>query len=97
MICRAPFSATGISLLIALFVASELAGIVPKMAGGERRLEGPLGKVDRSIILSAIALAIAVSGRLPASASILVPVLAVGAMVTIGNRVRFAIHETATV
>jgi CDP-diacylglycerol--glycerol-3-phosphate 3-phosphatidyltransferase len=92
-----PFSATGISLLIALFVASELAGIVPKMAGRERRLEGPLGKVDRSIILSAIALAIAVSGRLPASASILVPVLAVGAMVTTGNRVRFAIHETTTV
>jgi CDP-diacylglycerol---glycerol-3-phosphate 3-phosphatidyltransferase len=88
-----PFSTTGIVLLIALFIASELAGIAPTMAGGERRLEGPLGKVDRSIILSAIA--IAIFGRLPESASVLVPVLSVGVIVTICNRVRFAIHESA--
>jgi CDP-diacylglycerol--glycerol-3-phosphate 3-phosphatidyltransferase len=81
-----PFSIAGISLLIALFVASELAGIVPGIAGGERRLEGPLGKVDRSIILSAVAIAVAIFGRLPESASVLVPVLCLGAIVTIGNR-----------
>lgn len=91
-----PFSAAGVSLLIVLFVTSELAGIAPTLAGGERRLEGPLGKVDRSIILSAIALAIVVSGRLHESASILVPLLSGGAIVTIGNRARFAIHEFAT-
>jgi CDP-diacylglycerol---glycerol-3-phosphate 3-phosphatidyltransferase len=82
-----PFSATTIGLLIALVVASELAGIAPTMAGGERRLEGPLGKIDRSIILSAITIAIAVSGWLPENVSILVPALSVGAIVTIGNRV----------
>jgi CDP-diacylglycerol---glycerol-3-phosphate 3-phosphatidyltransferase len=92
-----PFSITTISLLIALFVASELAGITPTMAGGDRRLEGPLGKIDRSIILSAIAIVIAIFGRLPESASIVVPVLSVGAIATICNRVRFAIHETAAI
>jgi len=81
-----PFSAEAVGVLIALVVASELAGIAPTMAGGERRLEGPLGKVDRSIILSVIALVIAVSGRLPESASILVPALSVGVIATIGNR-----------
>lgn len=85
----------GISLLIALFVASELAGITPTMAGGARRLEGPLGKVDRSIILSVLAIVIAIFGRLPESASVLVPMLAVGAITTIWNRVRFALHQTA--
>jgi CDP-diacylglycerol--glycerol-3-phosphate 3-phosphatidyltransferase len=92
-----PFSITTISLLIALFLASELAGITPTMAGGDRRLEGPLGKIDRSIILSAIAIVIAIFGRLPESASIVVPVLSVGAIATICNRVRFAIHETAAI
>jgi CDP-diacylglycerol--glycerol-3-phosphate 3-phosphatidyltransferase len=88
-----PFSTTGIGLLIALIIASEVAGIAPTMSGGDRRLEGPLGKVDRSIILSAIAIAIVIFGRLPESASILVLVLTVGAIATICNRVRFAIHE----
>lgn len=90
-----PFSITGIGLLITLFIASELAGIAPTMAGGDRRLEGPLGKVDRSIILSAVAIVVAIFGRLPESASMLVPALSVGAIVTIGNRVRFAIREFA--
>ena len=90
-----PFSTRGIGFLIALFIASELAGIAPTVVGGERRLEGPLGKVDRSIILSAVAIAIAIFGRLPESASMLVPVLSVGAIVTICNRARFAVHELA--
>jgi CDP-diacylglycerol--glycerol-3-phosphate 3-phosphatidyltransferase len=86
-----PFSTRGIGLLIALFTTSELIGIAPTMFGGERRLEGPLGKVDRSLILSAIAIAIVIFGQLPEGAVILVPVLSVGGIITIWNRARFAI------
>jgi CDP-diacylglycerol--glycerol-3-phosphate 3-phosphatidyltransferase len=52
LLCVSPFLTTEISLLIAPSMASELASIAPTMAGGDRRLEGPLGKVERSIILS---------------------------------------------
>jgi phosphatidylglycerophosphate synthase len=83
-----PFSTVGIGLLIVLFVASQLASIVPTTPRGDRRLEGPLGKMDRSIVLSSIAIAIVIFGRLPERASsIIAPVLSVGAIATILNRV----------
>jgi hypothetical protein len=57
-------------------------------------LEGPLGKADRSIVLSAIAIAIAAVGRLPESAAAIVPLLCVGSIVTIWNRLCLAIAIT---
>lgn len=43
------------SLLVVLFVLlagwTELAGLLPRLAGGERRYDGPLGKSDRALLV----------------------------------------------
>jgi CDP-diacylglycerol---glycerol-3-phosphate 3-phosphatidyltransferase len=66
------------------------------MLSGTRRLEGPLGKVDRSIVLSLVAIGIAAFGRLPEGARFVVPALCLGLVVTIWNRLRFALVERGT-
>jgi CDP-diacylglycerol--glycerol-3-phosphate 3-phosphatidyltransferase len=88
-----PFSITAILFLSSLAVTSELAGIAGLTLGSGRRVEGPLGKADRSIVLSIIAVAIAILGRLPDSASIITPALAAGSVITIWNRLRSAVVE----
>jgi CDP-diacylglycerol--glycerol-3-phosphate 3-phosphatidyltransferase len=92
----APFSAPAIALLIVLTLASELAGISGSMLGSTRRLEGPLGKADRSIVLAVLAIAIATLDGLPDRASMVVPVLCLGLVMTVWNRVRFALAEPCT-
>jgi CDP-diacylglycerol--glycerol-3-phosphate 3-phosphatidyltransferase len=62
-----PFSTTAIASLICFIVLTELAGIAGPIFGNDRRLEGPLGKADRSIVLSLMGVAIAIFGQLPQS------------------------------
>jgi phosphatidylglycerophosphate synthase len=81
-----PYSMTAIAWLILLVVTSELAGIVGSMLLDDRRLDGPLGKADRSIVLSVIAIAIAILRPLPDDASIVLPVLSAGSIITTWNR-----------
>jgi CDP-diacylglycerol--glycerol-3-phosphate 3-phosphatidyltransferase len=89
----APFSKSDVTLLIFLAVMSELAGMVGPLLGSSRRLEGPLGKADRSIVLALIGMAIVVLGRLPERAFIIVPILVAGLLMTIWNRARFALAD----
>ncbi|PZP54094.1 MAG: CDP-alcohol phosphatidyltransferase [Agrobacterium fabrum] len=89
----APFSAASIAFLISLIVFAEIAGIIGPALGSDRRLEGPLGKADRSIILAALGLAIAVFDGLPESAHILLPLLYGALILTIWNRLRFALAD----
>jgi len=56
------------------------------LLGGNRRLEGPLGKSDRAIVLSFLGMAIALFGPLPERAWIVMPTFAVGSLITIWNR-----------
>jgi len=72
---------------------SEFVGMAGALLSGPRRLEGPLGKADRSIVLSLVAIAIAAYGRLPEGAWGIVPALCVGLVITIWNRLRFALAE----
>jgi CDP-diacylglycerol--glycerol-3-phosphate 3-phosphatidyltransferase len=88
-----PFSANSIVFLITLIVMAEIAGIVGPMLGSDRRLEGPLGKADRSIMLAALGLVIAMLGGLPESAHLLPPLIYGGLILTIWNRLRFAIAD----
>jgi CDP-diacylglycerol--glycerol-3-phosphate 3-phosphatidyltransferase len=74
-----PFSIAGVVLVIAFFVASELAGIA----------------ADRSIILAIVATAIAIFGELPEIAFVIVPLVVAGSIATIWNRVRFARTKVA--
>jgi CDP-diacylglycerol---glycerol-3-phosphate 3-phosphatidyltransferase len=94
-----PFSVAPIVFLIALIVLSEISGIIGPLLGSDRRLEGPLGKSDRSIVLAIIAWVIVVHGKLPEGANLLVLALSLGLVVTIWNRLRFALadHHRSTV
>lgn len=89
----APFSANSVVPLVSLIVLAEIAGILGPMLGSDRRLEGPLGKADRSIILAILGLIIATLDGLPEGAQLLPPLLYGGLILTIWNRLRFAIGD----
>ena len=89
----APFSGPSIALAVCFAAMSESVGMAGALLSGPRRLEGPLGKADRSIVLSLVAIAIAAYGRLPEGAWGIVPALCVGLVITIWNRLRFALAE----
>ena len=91
-----PFSGASIALVVCFAAMSEFVGMAGTMLSGTRRLEGPLGKVDRSIVLALVAIAIAACGRLPEGARFVVPALCLGLVVTIWNRLRFALVERGT-
>ena len=91
-----PFSGASIALVLCFAAMSEFVGMAGTMLSGTRRLEGPLGKVDRSIVLALVAIATAACGRLPEGARFVVPALCLGLVVTIWNRLRFALVERGT-
>ena len=93
----APFSGKTVSPLIGLIVCAEVAGIVGPLLGSERRVEGPLGKADRSIVLAIVGAAIAIFGGLPEIAQMLLPPLYGGLILTIWNRLRYAIADEGKV
>jgi CDP-diacylglycerol--glycerol-3-phosphate 3-phosphatidyltransferase len=80
------------SIVIALVVLSELAGLAALAFGDQRRVEGPLGKADRSIVLSmggaAVFLGILPDPIWPASLA-----LCVGAAITGWNRLCMAVKQ----
>jgi len=88
-----PFTASQVALVLSLTVAGELAGVCCERLDTGRRCEGPLGKADRAFAFGAINIWIAAQGMLPASATILMPILSVLAGLTLVNRLRFAACE----
>lgn len=82
---------------VVLAGASEVAGIAALAAGASRRYDGPLGKSDRAFVFGALGLALglgAPGGRwLPRVLWVVVALLAL----TIVNRVRRAVRESAPV
>jgi CDP-diacylglycerol---glycerol-3-phosphate 3-phosphatidyltransferase len=89
----APFSGPSIALVVCFAAMSEFIGMAGAMLSGPRRLEGPLGKADRSIVLALVGIAIAARGRLPEGVWAIVPALCLGLVITIWNRLRFAMAE----
>jgi CDP-diacylglycerol---glycerol-3-phosphate 3-phosphatidyltransferase len=90
----APFSRSAVGFLICLAALSEIAGIAGSFLGGGRRLDGPLGKgrsFYRSIVLMVLGVTIALFGGLPPLTSLVTPVLGAGLVLTIWNRLRYAL------
>jgi len=91
----APFAPAWVAAVIVLAVASELAGLLGPLIGASRRYDGPMGKSDRAFVFGALGLWIGVSPGLPDALAWLMPILAALLALTIVNRVRGALAETA--
>jgi CDP-diacylglycerol--glycerol-3-phosphate 3-phosphatidyltransferase len=74
------------SIVIALVVLSEFAGLAGLAFGDQRRVEGPLGKADRSFVLSIGGAAAAFLGFLPSPTWPASLALCIGAALTGWNR-----------
>jgi CDP-diacylglycerol--glycerol-3-phosphate 3-phosphatidyltransferase len=88
-----PLSPKWVVLVIVLAVVGELAGMGSEWLGLGRRVEGPMGKSDRSVVFGLVGAWLGVCGSLPAAASHMVPLMALLLLGTIINRVRFAWAE----
>jgi len=90
-----PFSPFWVGTVIVLAGLSEFAGALGPTVGASRRYDGPLGKSDRAFVFGALGLWIGVTPSLPDWAAYVMPILVVALCVTIVNRVRRGLAETA--
>lgn len=75
-------------LMAVAFAVTELAGVLARAAGGERRYDGPFGKSDRAAYFAVLAVASVVPG-LPFGVRVMAIGLAIAlAGLTIVNRIR---------
>lgn len=83
---------TAFRLLLFAFVLltgwSELAGVLPKVAGGARRYDGPLGKSDRALVVGVYFVALAAGVPHGMWENVLFGLATVLLGVTIANRLR---------
>jgi CDP-diacylglycerol--glycerol-3-phosphate 3-phosphatidyltransferase len=91
----APFSPLWTGAVIVLAIVSEYAGVLGLMVGASRRYDGPMGKSDRAFVFGALGLWIGLVPSLPEWAAYVMPILVVALCVTIVNRVRRGLAETA--
>ncbi|EWC41703.1 CDP-alcohol phosphatidyltransferase family protein [Pseudomonas stutzeri] len=84
-------------LVVVLAALAEYAGVLGPMVGASRRYDGPMGKSDRAFAFGLLATGIAL-GLLPAAwVNALLLLVAVLSVLTLANRVRRGLAETASV
>lgn len=82
-------------LVVVLAALTEYAGVLGPMVGASRRYDGPMGKSDRAFAFGVLATGIAL-GVLPAAwVNGLLLVIAALSVLTLANRVRQGLAETA--
>ena len=91
----APFGALGIAVIILLSILTEFTGAMGPLVGASRRYDGPMGKSDRAVLFGALGLWVGVSAPLPAWVQWAVAVVAMLLVLTVVNRVRAGIRDTA--
>jgi CDP-diacylglycerol--glycerol-3-phosphate 3-phosphatidyltransferase len=82
-----------VATLLAIF--SEYAGVLGPMTGATRRYDGPMGKSDRAFVFGALGLAIALGLISALWINAVLMLVIVLLMVTLVNRVRRGLAETA--
>lgn len=88
------FGTWGVVAFAIAAILSEFAGVLAIAAGGQRRYDGPMGKSDRALALSVVAIIVSAGMQLPASlVDFIFPALAFAALLTMGNRVRKALKR----
>jgi CDP-diacylglycerol--glycerol-3-phosphate 3-phosphatidyltransferase len=88
-----PFDWQSVGAVIVMSVVSEMTGVVAVLAGASRRYDGPMGKSDRALVFSLIAIAIATTAALPPWASWVMWAIAGAAALTVLNRIRGGLQE----
>ncbi len=82
-------------LVVVLAVISEYAGVLGPMVGASRRYDGPMGKSDRAFAFGVLGAGVA-SGLLPAAwINGLLALMLLLLLLTLINRVRQGLKETA--
>jgi CDP-diacylglycerol--glycerol-3-phosphate 3-phosphatidyltransferase len=64
-----PFTASSVGAVVLLTISTEAAGMLGPLIGGSRRVDGPMGKADRGIVLGILGLCICFGGPLPSGAA----------------------------
>lgn len=91
-----PFDVWSVGAVIFAATVSEMTGVVSVMNGASRRYDGPMGKSDRAVAFSLLALWIAVIPALPQWANAIMWAIAGATVATIANRMRMGVREAAT-
>lgn len=91
----APLGMAMVVLVIFLATLSEFVGVLGLTVGATRRYDGPLGKSDRAFVFGALGIWVALAGTLPQWSVWIMPLLTLLLLITIINRVRRALAETA--
>jgi CDP-diacylglycerol--glycerol-3-phosphate 3-phosphatidyltransferase len=89
----AALSPTAVSVAVILSVLTEIVGLAPTLAGGERRYDGPMGKSDRAVAFGLVAIVIAMGGRGAAWAPAILTGVIVLLAVTILTRAAHGFRE----
>lgn len=89
------FPALLVGMVVALSVVSEMTGVVAVQIGASRRYDGPMGKSDRAFVFGLLALLSGVGVDLIRWLPAVLGVIAVLLVLTIVNRARRALAETA--
>lgn len=88
-------SAILVGLVVALAVMTEMAGVVAIQVGASRRYDGPFGKSDRALFFGLLAFVLGLGVRAGLWTNIVLALAALAAALTILNRARAALTETA--
>lgn len=88
-----PFGWRSVGAVILASTLTEMAGVVGVVAGGTRRYDGPMGKSDRAVCFSMLAIWVALTAYLPTWAGSIPWLVAGAAAWTIVNRVRAGLRE----
>lgn len=81
-------------IVVILAIISEMTGVLALQIGAERRYDGPMGKSDRALVFSVIALGIGLNLLAPVWINGLLAIVAALLIITISNRCRRALEQS---